>query len=88
MQCIICLNQNNLVKICDCNYYVHKSCFEKWIELNNRNNCFYCNKKIKLDNKQFLLLKLKQILNFIYLSYSILCEYDLHNFQRWDEEFE
>ena len=40
-KCIICFEKNNLIKVCNCNYYVHQKCLENWYQLNN-NNCFMC----------------------------------------------
>ena len=51
-KCIICFDINNLIKPCNCNYYVHQKCFDKW-----NNNCLYCKKKIKKKISCYTILR-------------------------------
>lgn len=80
MNCIICHEKNNLIKICNCNYYVHNNCFKKWT-INNESKCLYCKKKINESILNLISKKLK----YIFKIYSDICQYDLYTGIKWEE---
>ena len=64
-QCIICLcvrdsGNNKFVIInditmeprCDCVYPIHRSCIEKWFNINNHSSCILCHRDIELTKSK------------------------------------
>ena len=86
-KCIVCFEKKNLIKICNCNYYIHEKCFDKWCILNN-NNCLICKKTIYLSYTKIFFKYLKSSISKIYNFYCVLSEYDLHNMIKWDEFYD
>lgn len=69
--CFICLGENNLIRICKCNLFIHRECGN---ELNKYNNkCNICNYTYKytqnLDIKHILLIYIKNIIDIIFAIY-------------------
>lgn len=96
--CVICyenIDNNipllyNCIKICNCNYNIHNSCFIKMIKYNfdNRSNinCCFCNKelldinKIKINiknnnNKILLIVKIFRFIGVVFFSYIFIFNY-------------
>lgn len=53
LECI--LNKKNILSDCSCNYYIHLSCFDNWIETSF--SCPICRIKYKQIIYNFILLK-------------------------------
>lgn len=83
-KCIICFEKNNLIKICNCNYYVHQQCFDNWYQLNT-NNCFMCKDKINISYKTKFIKYFNQLITEINNFCVFLSEYNLEHFIRWDD---
>ena len=83
-KCIICFEKNNLIKVCNCNYYVHQKCLENWYQLNN-NNCFMCKDTIHISSKTKVIKYFNKIITEINKISLFISEYNLYTFTRWDD---
>ena len=83
-KCIICFEKNNLIKVCNCNYYVHQKCLENWYQLNN-NNCFMCKDTIHISYKIKFIKYFNKFVSEINKISLFISEYNLYTFTRWDD---
>ena len=83
-KCIICFEENNLIKICNCNYYVHQQCYDNWYQLNT-NNCLMCKNKIDISFKNRVIYLFSFILSELKNFYCFISEYNIYTFTRWDD---
>jgi len=50
VSCVICLEDSNNIRVsdiipkiqCECNYYIHKACWDKWCSYKNKPECVIC----------------------------------------------
>lgn len=80
-KCIICLENGKLIKVCKCNYYLHKDCLNLWINKTNNNKCLICDKKVIKDSYCILIKKyIYIVINFL----KFCLNYDLYSGLSWD----
>lgn len=69
--CYICFLQGNIVKLCNCNLYVHHKCLDEWIQTNQNPTCRICKHPYQLNKikmhyyKKFIVITAGYLLFFV-----------------------
>jgi hypothetical protein len=87
--CWICFQACSNDTKCNCqNEYAfcHNNCLRKWVMESNKKKCIFCKAEYKFP---FYFLLWVYICNYIKIIYDLhleICEYNLYNGSRWDDE--